>query len=205
MIDYDELLRDIAERVGAERSQASMARVRVTSRLDAFIESSASESLSGDLVVARLYAALDGCGLQRTATQRMFHRKFVEASLPHVYGKAVFGKFKDRILGSHGILADKYNQYTLISTPRRWGKTTSVAMFVAAMLFTVPSAWISVFSTGRRASKSLADLAHKFLRKLEGDEGRTRVMVKNTEELFYAGDSPTDVRQLFSYPATVQV
>ena len=38
MIDYDELLRDIAERVGAERSQASMARVRVTSRLDARVD-----------------------------------------------------------------------------------------------------------------------------------------------------------------------
>ena len=73
------------------------------------------------------------------------------------------------------------------------------------MLFCVPNAWISVFSTGRRASKSLAEMAHKFLRKLEGEDEKSRVLVKNTEELFYGGDTATDVRQLFSYPATVQV
>ena len=79
-----------------------------------------------------------------------------------------------------------------------------MALFVAGMLHTVPDAWISVFSTGRRASKSLAELAHKFLRHL-ADGGPDRTLVKNTEELFVKGDRATDVRRLFSYPATVQV
>ncbi len=79
IIEYDALMQGIVERIRRERSEASIDRVRVASRLDAFIETSASESLVGDAVVARLYAALDACGLQRTATQRMFHRKFVEA------------------------------------------------------------------------------------------------------------------------------
>ena len=58
--------------------------------------------------------------------------------------KAEFAKYKDRILQESGIHPDKYNQYTLISTPRRWGKTTSVAIFVASALFSVPEIWISV-------------------------------------------------------------
>lgn len=79
IINYDDLLKDIADRIAREKTDASFTRVRVTSRIDAFIENSTSEALVGDTVVARLYAALDGCGMQRTATQCMFHRKFVEA------------------------------------------------------------------------------------------------------------------------------
>jgi hypothetical protein len=33
---------------------------------------------------------------------------------------------------------------------------------------------------------------------------KTKVLVKNTEELFYAGERSTDRRSLYSYPATVQ-
>jgi len=76
--------------------------------------------------------------------------------------------------------ANKYNQYTLISTPRRWGKTTSVGIFVASVLFSVPNSWISVYSTGRRASKALSDLVYKFVMVLEETAGytKTRVIVK---------------------------
>lgn len=157
--------------------------------------------------MARLYAALDSCGLERTSTQRFFHKKFTESILPWIYGKRDFSRFKERILHEAGVHVDKYNQYTLISTPRRWGKTTSVGMFVAATLYAVPDAWISVYSTGRRASKALSDLVHKFLKRLEEGAGlkRSNVLVKNTEELFYAGEVGSDVRRLFSYPASVQV
>ena len=204
IIDYTQVLDDIHSRIKNAETCKRDLRLKVTPRLDKFIMQNTTEALTGDVVIAQLYTALDNCGMQRTATQRMFHKQFVHASLPHVYGKAVFGKFKDRILTSHGIQGSDYNQYTLISTPRRWGKTTSVAMFVACMLFCVPDAWISVFSTGRRASKSLADMTHKFLCALEA--GKTSgVLVKNTEELFYKGAASTDVRRLFSYPATVQV
>jgi hypothetical protein len=57
-----------------------------------------------------------------TETQVFFHKKIVEAILPHVYGK-------ERILEENGINPKEFNQYTLILTPRRWGKTTSVAIY----------------------------------------------------------------------------
>ncbi|MBE35288.1 MAG: hypothetical protein CMI16_07000 [Opitutaceae bacterium] len=204
LVDYLPLARELRDAASASRSGAP---TRITSRLDAFVDSSKSEALRGDAVLARLYAALDSCGLERTSTQRFFHKKFVESILPWIYGKKDFSRFKERVLHEAGIHPDKYNQYTLISTPRRWGKTTSVGIFVAATLYAVPDAWISVYSTGRRASKALSDLVHKFLKRLEEGAGlkRSNVLVKNTEELFYAGDVGSDVRRLFSYPASVQV
>ena len=181
-------------------------RPRIISRLDAFIEASRTDELYGDRVIADLYAALDSCGLVRTSTQRFFHKKFVESILPWIYGKKDFSRYKERILHQARIHPDKYNQYTLISTPRRWGKTTSVAIFVASVLCTVPEAWISVYSTGRRASKALSELVLTYIKTIEESKGmkKTRVLVKNTEELFYAGDAGSDIRRLYSYPATVQ-
>lgn len=52
-------------------------------------------------------------------------------------------------------------------------------MFVAALLYCVPNMWISVFSTGQRASSSLLDLAHKFTCSLK--DGSKRVKKKNQE------------------------
>ena len=89
-------------------------------------------------------------------------------------------------------------------TPRRWGKTTSVAMFVAAMLWCVPDMWISVYSTGRRASNSLAEMVAKFVCHLDDGGGGERISKRNQEELFLKGDTPEDTRRLFSYPSTVQ-
>ena len=204
LLDYSSLASEIVDQVaGGSRAPQK----RILSRLDAFIENSKSEKLRGDATLARLYEALDSCGLQRTSTQRYFHKCFTQSILPWIFGKSEFAKYKDRILQENGIHPDKYNQYTLISTPRRWGKTTSVAIFVASALFSVPEIWISVYSTGRRASKALSDLVHKFIKRLEERAGmkKTKVLVKNTEELFYGGEKGSDVRQLFSYPATVQV
>ncbi len=42
-------------------------------------------------------------------------------------------------------------------TPRRFGKTTAVAMFAAALGMTVPTIEIAIFSTGRRASSKLLE------------------------------------------------
>lgn len=206
LIDYLPLVNELRDRITRTRREDDPS--VIVSRLEAFVNASRSEALRGDDTLARLHTALDSCGLERTSTQRFFHKTFVLSVLPWVYGKKDFSRFRERILFQNGVSnSDKYNQFTLISTPRRWGKTTSVAVFCAAMLFTVPETWISVYSTGRRASKSLSDMVHKFLKRLEESAGlkKSNVIVKNTEELFYGGDVASDVRRMYSYPATVQV
>ena len=178
-------------------------RNKIQTRVEAYANK--VESLRGDYTIQQLYKAFDAAGMTRTETQMYFHKKIVEAILPHVYGPEEFNRFKERILEENGINSKDFNQYTLISTPRRWGKTTSVAIFVAACLLTVPHIWISVYSTGRRASKALGDLVHKYLTKMEKETRvkKSKVVIKNTEELFYGEGS--DLRRLYSYPATVQV
>ena len=200
LIDYLPLVNELRDDVVISRETPGAS---IVSRLDAFLDASKSEVLRGDSVLARLYIALDSCGLERTSTQRFFHKTFVLSVLPWIYGKKDFSRFRERILLQNGIASsEKYNQFTLISTPRRWGKTTSVAIFCA-----VPDAWISVYSTGRRASKSLSDMVYKFLKRLEenADMQKSNVLIKNTEELFYQGTVASDVRRMYSYPATVQV
>ena len=205
LVDYLPLMKDLRDSITqGEQAQTTT----IVSRLDAFLDASKSEALRGDGVLAKLYLALDSCGMERTSTPRFFHKTFVMSVLPWIYGKKDFSRFRERILSQNGIKnSDSYNQFTLISTPRRWGKTTSVAIFCAAMLYTVPETWISVYSTGRRASKSLSDIVYKFLKRLEesAEMQKSNVMVKNTEELFYQGAVASDVRRMYSYPATVQV
>ena len=203
LIDYLPLAHELRDTIQNENLVAAP---QIVPRLTAFVDASRSEALQGDAVLVKLYHALDSCGLVRTSTQRFFHKQFVHSILPWIYGKRDFARYKERILYEAGLHPDKYNQYTLISTPRRWGKTTSVGLFAAAVLFSVPDAWISVYSTGRRASKALSDLVYKFILRLEEAAGmsRSRVIVKNTEELFYGGTAASDRRQLYSYPATVQ-
>jgi len=201
--DHSPLLRSLRDSVEQSARVNSACRNLIQTRVEAYANK--VENLRGDSTIRNLYAALDLAGLTRTETQRYFHKKFVESILPHVYGKEEFNRYKERILEENGIDFDDYNPYTLISTPRRWGKTTSVAIFIAACLLTVPNIWISVYSTGRRASKALGDLVHKYLVKMETATNlkKSGVFIKNTEELFYGGRN--DLRRLYSYPATVQV
>ena len=50
----------------------------------------------------------------------------------------------------------------LISTPRRFGKTISVSMFAAAILFAAPSVELSIYSTCKRISQKLLRNVNKF-------------------------------------------
>ena len=54
-------------------------------------------------------------------------------------------------------------QEILISTPRRFGKTISVSMFAAAMLFSAPNLEMSIYSTCKRISQKLLRNVYKFL------------------------------------------
>jgi hypothetical protein len=158
------------------------------------------EEVPGDRQVGQLLYTLDQMGYERTHTQQSFHREFLGACLQSIYGSD-FSRFRDRILAEHHL--ESAHTEVLVCTPRRFGKTTSVALFCAAMLWSVDEAWISVFSTGQRASSSLLDLAYKMVLELPG--GKSRVIKKNQEQLFISppGNQYGPPRRLFSYPSSV--
>ena len=104
LIDYQPLARELRDAVCNER----IANVpKIVPRLKAFVDASRSDSLQGDAVLAKLYSALDSCGLTRTSTQRFFHQQFVHSILPWIYGKKDFARYKERILFESGIHPDK--------------------------------------------------------------------------------------------------
>jgi hypothetical protein len=92
--------------------------------------------------------ALDRRGWARSFHQRMFHDNFIR-SCARIFWKrephGTFAKDHQRILEVNGW--DHLAQEVLVSTPRRFGKTISVSMFAAAMLYSCPNLEMSIYST----------------------------------------------------------
>lgn len=120
---------------------------------------------SGDARVERMFRHLDAFGATRTATQKHFHFWFMQSLLPTIFG-AEWDSAAVRVLDSFGIT--QIRTEVMIMTPRRFGKTWSVAMFVVAALLNIPGIKIVIFSTGKRASNSLMETALKFMSAIPG-------------------------------------
>ena len=93
---------------------------------------------------------------------------------------------------------DHLAQEVLISTPRRFGKTISVSMFAAAMVFAAPRVELSIYSTCKRISQKLLRNVQKFFNEMvEHNMGayNFKVIRQNMEEIVLQGpDGVNDVR-----------
>ena len=158
------------------------------------------QSAQGDKLMLKLKMLLDYIPLtyknwERSKMQKIFHRNFMQATCMHLYRH-------DPDIDIDNIM--KMNNFTnlkqqvLCLTPRRFGKSTSVAMFVAAYVLTVPHSEQCIFSTGRRASQKLLELIRDMIK-----SGKYKDMfVKcNGETLLVQGPDPLDVRKVHSYPS----
>ena len=178
----------------------------------------------GDVVRRRLYDtlnAIDAMEYPRSHHQRRFHECFICASLPSIYGDD-YKLCEARLCREHKRTQIKTE--VMIVTPRRFGKTFSVAQYVAAYSAAVHGKEVAIFSTGRRASKKMLDLIMRFLKPLiAGDPesalpfppannphafrsaGKKRILTQNVEEVVLI-DVETGARnKICSYPAKVQV
>jgi hypothetical protein len=135
-------------------------------------------STDGDARYKKINEALDQMGLQRTDYQRQFHRMVLVACMAKIYGSH-FDMCRSRIMKEHGI--KEFRSEVFVVTPRRYGKTTMVAMVVAVLLVYVPGIKVCIFSTGKRASTSMLSLVASFIHKL-GQE--RRIVRQNQEELY---------------------
>lgn len=136
----------------------------------------------GDTRLANIHKTLESFGkLRRAPHQAMFHDKFIISCLPHIYGSE-WEWNQIRVLKQHNI--PKINHEVMVVTPRRFGKTYSIAMIVAALLLCVIGIRIVVVSTGGRASTSLSRTVKKFVELSKIHEGAKRICQNNAEELF---------------------
>ncbi len=141
--------------------------------------------------------------MRRSLGQRDFHRCFLVACLPHVVGETAWSKHRAYYLALFD--EDSYKAEVLVTTPRRFGKTTAVAMFVAALMCCCPRMWVSIFSTGKRASKSLLVQIKEVISSVPTME--KRVISSNVEELWVQPVNTTtkkDQSRCYSYPSSVK-
>lgn len=118
--------------------------------------------IPGEILLRRIQITL---GLfHRSDDQVRFHDYFLRAIARTVYGPRQFYRCLHRILES--FRWDKIQRGTNVRCARRWGKTTSIAQFEAALLYNVPGIRSIAFSTGKRASKSLLHLTRDKLHEL---------------------------------------
>lgn len=137
---------------------------------------------------------LDNMGLVRSSVQRKFHEGFLQACSTHLYAQDSCSMAD--IMAANGWTHIKPS--VLILTPRRYGKTTSVASFLAAYVIAVSHCECSVFSTGKRASAKMLDLVADLVDRA----GKSDMICKqNCENLWLRGTEPGDVRKCNSYPS----
>ena len=136
----------------------------------------------------------------RSPDQRWFHREMKKAIIPKLFRDDL-----DSNLDSlhREFSCTEFRREVMAITPRRYGKTWSVAMFVAAACYALEDSDQAIFSTGRRASRRLLDLVFRFLRALPGFE-KSWVERNNQEEIWInVGDGST--RKISSFPSKVEV
>jgi hypothetical protein len=151
--------------------------------------------------------ALDRRGWERSYHQRLFHDNFLRACARifwKTYKPGEFDRCHEQILETNGW--DSLRQEILVSTPRRFGKTISVSMFAAAMLYSAPRLEMSIYSTCKRISQKLLLNVQKFLTLIQLEMGTPpmKVIRQNMEEIVLQGnDGVQDFRIVNSYPSKV--
>ena len=150
---------------------------------------------------------LDGAGWQRSYHQRVFHDHFIRSCSRVFFKTDPPGSFAR----AHQVLLelnswDNLSQEVLISTPRRFGKTISVSMFAAAMLYSCAQVELSIYSTCKRISQKLLRNICKFLSLIyeAGGKKPMQVIRCNMEEMVVLGpEGSQDYRVVNSYPSKV--
>lgn len=109
-------------------------------------------------------AALDKGGWERSYHQRCFHEQFLNSVVKVLFKTDQPGHFErsyPRLLELNNW--ESIRQEILISTPRRFGKTISVCLFVSALLYSCPNLEVSIYSTCKRISCKLLRNCTRFL------------------------------------------
>jgi hypothetical protein len=138
-----------------------------------------SDRGSGRRRYEAIQQALNSMGLERAPHQVQFHNTALDANAKHIY-KDDYEQCLEEIYKRTGL--NEIRHYILVQTPRRFGKTTMVAMLVAALIAFCPNIRIGIFSTSQRTSKKLLLEIEGFLMKIPGFK-QDRVVVTNKEEL----------------------
>ena len=151
--------------------------------------------------------ALDRGGWERSYHQRVFHESFLNAVVRILFKTDPPGHFTQsypRLLELNAW--SSISQEILVSTPRRFGKTIAVCLFVAALLYACPSIEISIYSTCKRISQKLLRNCMRFVEivyTVLGEDAPVFTKQTTDEVEIQGSEGRGDYRRLNSYPSKV--
>ena len=174
-----------------------------TQRICNGISGGSVDSIHTSLGEQRLHAIRDilenGFTWKRSKTQTRFHEAFLNACVRFLYAEDTNAPDYTAIL-----TANKWSdlrQQVLCMTPRRFGKTVSVGMFVTAMALVAPCEQ-AIFSTGRRASSKLLELVGQLVGQVPGGQER---IIKCNQEMIWLSHPNGRISKISSYPSFAKV
>ena len=127
------------------------------------------DEFQGDVnyrTLQKLLTRVDQRGFERSAQQLEFHVAFMKAAARVIY-RGSWETERPAIMKKFGW--ETSNSEVLISTPRRFGKTFSIAIFCACLSLAF-GLEVVVFSPARRASRKLLERIVEFVRLAGGDK-----------------------------------
>ena len=167
------------------------------------VATNARPVVAGDRLLENLYgklAHIDRLQYPRSHHQVKFHDCFTRASLRIIYGDD-FDRVEQFLLDEFDV--SEFRTEVMIVTPRRFGKTFSVAQYCAAFATSIMGKEVAIFSTGRRASKKILDLVVRFIKPLL--RKTQKITLRNVEEVHILDTETMHVNKVCSYPSKVQV
>lgn len=138
--------------------------------------------------VLDMYRHPDGTLIKRSPDQRNFHRHMIKACLPKIFA-GEWHQNSEAIIEKLGLSNEKLHSQVVISTPRRYGKTWAVSMFVAACLYCIPGFTLIIYSVADRQSQMMMETVVRMFDTLPG--GPHRHIKKNSEFFWVADDRGT--------------
>jgi hypothetical protein len=143
--------------------------------------------------LTEMFRLLDSFGMQRSKVQKQLHLGMTGAVLQRIFHVESDAEMRMAMTAHH---IKSIKQQFMAITPRRFGKTTAVAMFVAALALAVPGITVAIFSTGRRASSLLLKQVKSLLLCIPGAESK---LVSSNVETLHLSDGGL-MSKISSYP-----
>ena len=185
------------EQIEQDRQLAQRCPRRRVSLSSASDPSRAGSSLGTERLTALRHVLENGYTWTRSNTQRRFHESFLNACVRFLYSHDTVPPDYRAIMDDNKW--DDIRQQCLCMTPRRFGKTVAVGMFVGAMALVVPGCEQAIFSTGRRASGKLLELVTQLVSQVPG--GVDRIVKSNQETVWISHPNGGNVAKINSYPS----
>lgn len=170
--------------------------------------SSVNQTIYGDVILNKIMKTLTEFNsgaepLVLRPDQQIMVSYVLCSFLPLIY-KETLEANKDRILRL--LRLDKIREELVIMAARRVGKTTCIAVLVAAMMIVIPNSTGAIFSLCLRASKRLMNMIVDMLKRHpKGMEMYIAAPVKNSEQIILVGEHPSHVKILYAFPDRVDV